>query len=149
MVVEGRYECFGNVQVPATNGAPQKNGRGSRTLCDSVKVTLLLLLGRGEQIDGVERRDDLAANHEFFQIVAVPKRLIVQEAEPKFGVIGFRFQAFDSSGIEHEPLLSNAHATAASPRKSQAPNPRFQRERDTKLELGIWDLGFPARSAGG
>ena len=106
---------------------------------DSVKVTLLLLLSRREEIDGVERGDDLAADYEFFQIVAIPKRLIIQEAQPKFGVIGFCFRAFERSGIEHGTLLSNGHATASGGNpKHQSPSSKKGRAlRDLELGFGI------------
>jgi hypothetical protein len=99
-----------------------------------------------EQFYRIHRRDQLATDHDLFQIIAISERFVIEKAKPKIGAL--RVHRNDSGRIEHGRPLSNAHATAASPQKSQVPNPKTQMNETAalqNLELGAWDLEFPAR----
>jgi hypothetical protein len=61
---------------------------------------------RREEIDAIERGDDLTANEQLLQIVAIAELFVANEAEPEIfgdGTDGVRFD--ESSRIEHARLL--------------------------------------------
>ena len=61
-------------------------------------------LGR-QQIGGIERGDDFAADHDFLQFVPIPKRVVIQQMEPKVSAIRFRRRALEEGRIEHGAVL--------------------------------------------
>jgi hypothetical protein len=71
------------------------------------------LSGR-EQMDGIERRNNLTANDQFLQVAASSEGFVTKDLNPEIARGRNGFLAIErKSGIKHGYFLSNARATAS------------------------------------
>ena len=88
-----------------------KDSTGYRNAVQSAVVRTRNLLRR-EQIDAIERGDDLTANEQLLQIVTIAKLFVVEDAAPKIrgGNLGLAWLD-EASRNEHANFSSTARAT--------------------------------------
>jgi hypothetical protein len=122
MVVEKAGSGLAGVQLVEPDSRSQQ-GYGWANLLRFGKSNGVVTLRRRQQIDRIEGRNDLAADHDFLEVVATRQRFVIEKAKPKIRL--FRVHRNDTSGIQHGISLSNAYATAfgGNP-KLQIPNPK-------------------------
>jgi hypothetical protein len=94
----------------------------------------------------IQRRDELATDHDLLQIVAIAERFVIEKAKPKIGI--FLIHRNDAGGIDHETVLKQRTCHRGFAAEIPGSNPKTQMNETAalqNLELGAWDLEFPAR----
>jgi hypothetical protein len=132
LAAEQRYYSRDRTNLPAKDLADNTDAQSGLDCGDPNRL-------RREKIDAIERRDDLTANQQLLQIVAIAELVIAQDAEPKIRGGSFLFVQFhEGLRNEHADVLSTTRATPPERRKSEIPKAQFP----GILEPGVWNLGF-------